>query len=255
MLKEALAGKVALITGAAGGIGRWGVCPVLAELGVLLAVTDIADQEGVELVARLNRGGEHHHYYRLDTREIDTFPALVDRIWEDFGQIDILINNAGINLGQNFLDLTPEGWDEVHNTNLRGHIFLSQAVVRKMIEAKLPGVVLFVSSVHQEICGGCLPYSTSKAAVAMAIREMAVELGPHGIRVVGVAPGGIHISEEVLDREKLGRERTVPLGERNGLPRDVGNAVAFLASDLASHITGTVLTVSGGQYLDPTKPH
>lgn len=84
---------------------------------------------------------------------------------------------------------------------------------------------------------------------------MAVELGPHGIRVVGVAPGGIHISEEVLDREKLGREGTVPLGERNGLPRDVGNAVAFLASDLASHITGTVLTVSGGQYLDPVRPH
>lgn len=255
MLKESLKGKVVLVTGAAGGISRWGICPVLVELGVRLAVTDIADQQGVELVARLNRGGEDHRYYHLDTRKIGTFQTLIDRVWEDFGRIDILINNAGINLGQNFLDLTPEGWDEVHNTNLRGHIFLSQLVVRKMIKAKMAGVVLFVSSIHQEVCGKCLPYSTSKAGIVMAIKEMAVELGPHGIRVVGVAPGGIYTDEEVTDRSKSSRSGTVPLGERNGIPNDVGNAVAFLVSGLASHITGEILIVSGGQYLNPTKPH
>lgn len=255
MLRKALEGKVALVTGAAGGIGRWGICPVLAELGVKLAVTDAADQEGAKLVARLNRRDSEHHYYHLDTREVDAFPNLVGQIWEDFGRIDILINNAGINLGQNFLDLTLEGWDAVHNTNLRGHILLSQLVVERMIKGNVSGVVLFVTSIHQEVCGGCLPYSTSKAALAMAIREMAVELGPHDIRVVGIAPGGIYVDREVIDPAHSSETGTVPLGGRNGIPRDVGQAVAFLVSDLALHITGAVLTVSGGQYLDPTKPH
>lgn len=253
MLRKALEGKVALVTGAAGGIGRWGICPVLAELGVRLAITDIDDQRGEELVVRLGEG--RHRRYHLDVRDIGSFPDVLDQVWEDFGRVDILINNAGINLGQNFLDLTSEGWGEVHGTSLRGPIFLSQLVAKRMIEAKLSGVVLFVTSVHQEVCQKNLPYSTSKAALAMAIKEMAVELGPHNIRVVGVAPGGISISEEVTDRSKASRSGTVPLGGRNGIPRDIGNAVAFLVSDLASHITGTVLTVSGGQYLDPTKPH
>lgn len=255
MSKKVLEGKVALVTGAAGGIGRWGICPVLAELGVRIAVTDIADQKGADLVAGLNREVSNHRYYHLDTRKVDTFPPLVSQIWKDFGQIDVLINNAGVNLGENFLDLTPEGWDEVHGTNLRGHIFLSQLVAKRMIEAELPGVILFVTSVHQEVCQRHLPYSTSKAALAMAIKEMAIELGLHNIRVVGVAPGGIYIDEEITDRSESSKTGTVPLGGRNGIPRDIGNAVAFLVSDLAAHITGTVLTVSGGQYLDPTKPH
>jgi len=255
MLGKTLEGKVVLVTGAAGGIGRWGICQVLAKLGVRLAVTDIVDQEGTELVAKLNQEGGEHRYYHLDTREVASFPPLIDQICKDFGQINILINNAGINLGQNFLDLTPKGWDEVHGTNLRGHIFLSQLMAKKMIEAKLHGVILFVTSVHQEVCQKHLPYSTSKAALAMAIKEMAIELGPYDIRVVGVAPGGIYIAEELADRSKSNRSGTVPLGEKNGIPSDIGNAVAFLISTLAAHITGTVLTVSGGQYLDPTKPH
>ncbi len=252
MLRESLAGKVALVTGAAGGIGRWGICPVLAELGVRLAVTDMDNQRGEELVAKL---GKDHRYYHLDVRGVDSFPTVLDQIGEDFGQVDILINNAGVNLGQNFLDLTPEGWDKVYNTNIRGPVFLSQLVAKRMIEAELPGVILFITSVHQEVCQKHLPYSTSKAALVMAVKEMAIKLGPHEIRVVGVAPGGISISEEVTDRSQASRSGTVPLGGRNGIPRDIGNAVAFLVSGLADHITGTVLTVSGGQYLDPTKPH
>jgi glucose 1-dehydrogenase len=252
MLKKSLEGKVALVTGAAGGIGRFGICPVLAELGVRIAITDIDDSRGEELTAKL---GGKHRYYHLDVREVDSFPDVLDRVWGDFGRVDILVNNAGINLGQNFLDLTPQGWDEVHGVNLRGHIFLSQAVVKRMIKANLPGVVLFITSVHQEVCQRRLPYSTSKAALVMAIKELALELGPHNIRVVGVAPCGVRIDQEVTDRAESSRTGTVPLGGRNGIPRDIGNAVAFLASDLAAHVTGTVLTVSGGQYLDPTKPH
>lgn len=250
---SSLEGKVALVTGAAGGLGRWGICPVLAERGVRLAVTDSDDQEGKKLVERLEGSG--HRYYHLDTREVGSLSPLVEQIWGGFGKIDFLVNNAGINLGQNFLDLTRDGWNRVMQTNLSGHIFLSQIVAKRMIDSEKEGVVLFTSSVHQEVCGGCLPYSASKAAIVMAIKEMALELGPYGIRVVGVAPGGIYIDREVTDREKASETRTVPLGGRNGIPCDVGNAVAFLASDLAAHITGEVLTVSGGQYLDPTQPH
>ncbi len=252
-MNESLEGKVTLVTGAAGGIGRWGICPILADLGVRLAVTDIDDEQGRALVEKLN--GENHKYYHLDTRDIETFPSLVDRVWNDFGRLDILVNNAGINLGENFLDLTPEGWERVLHTNLRGHIFLSQIVVGRMIEEGLAGTVLFVSSVHQEICQGSLPYSVSKAALLMAIKEMALEIAPYNIRVVGVAPGGIYIERKVTDRVQTNKTGTVPLRGRDGMPQDVGNAVAFLVSDLAAHITGTVLTVSGGQYLDPTKPH
>ena len=252
MLKETLEGKVALVTGAAGGIGRWGICPILAQLGVRLAVTDINDEKGKELAQNL---GDKHRYYHLDVMRINSFPEVVERIWEDFGRIDLLVNNAGINLGENFLDMTPEGWDKVHGTNLRGHLFLSQEVVKRMIREGRKGVVVFTTSVHQEVCQRRLPYSTSKAALAMAIKEMALELGPYGIRVTGVAPGGIYITEHTTDRRKASRTKTVPLGGRNGLPQDIGWAVAFLVSDLATHITGEVLTVSGGQYLDPTQPH
>ena len=129
-------------------------------------------------------------------------------------------------------------------------MFLSQTVAQKMVEGGIEGVILFITSVHQEVVQQHPHYSSSKAALAMLVKEMAAELAPHKIRVVGIAPGGIYVNGRVSDPEQADDEPTVLLGGKNGIPRDIGRAAVFLTSDYWSrHITGEILTVSGGQYL------
>jgi len=248
---KCLEGKIALVTGAGGGIG-WGICTELAEHGARVLLTDIDKEGGQEVLKEIPSTSSGHQFYPLDVRDIGAFPKLVGKIWEQHGGIDILVNNAGINTAHSLLDMTPEAWDAVHGTNLRGHFFLSQAVSKRMIESGVPGVILFITSVHQEIVQQHPHYSTSKAGLAMLVKEMAVELAPSGIRVVGIAPGGIDTNQRITDPQQASQEKTVLLGGRNGIPRDIGRAVAMLSSDYwARHITGEILTVSGGQYLLP----
>ncbi|MCG2686041.1 SDR family oxidoreductase [Candidatus Parcubacteria bacterium] len=250
---KCLEGKVALVTGAAGGIG-WGICAELAEHGARVLLTDIDKEGGQEVLREISSTSSGHQFYPLDIRNIGAFPELVEKIWGQHGRIDILVNNAGVNTAHGLLDMTPEAWDTVHDTNLRGHFFLSQAVSKRMVESGVPGVILFITSVHQEIVQQHPHYSTSKAGLAMLIKEMAVELAPSGIRVVGIAPGGIDISGRLTDPQRAGQEETVLLGGRNGIPRDIGRAAVMLASNYWSrYITGEILTVSGGQYLSPKK--
>lgn len=237
-------GKTVLITGGGGGIG-WGIALEFAKEGARVIVTDIDDAKGREVLQWLEKEGKGHKYHHLDVRDVKTFPQILNKV----GPIDILVNNAGINTKQGFLTMTPEAWDDVLSTNLRGHFFLSQAVVKQMIKEGKRGVIVWISSVHQEVFQGRPHYVASKAAIARLVKELAVEVATYGIRVVGIAPGGIY-TERVEDPQKAPLEKTVPLGGRNGIPQDIGRMAVVLASDYFSrHVTGVVVTVSGGQYL------
>jgi NAD(P)-dependent dehydrogenase (short-subunit alcohol dehydrogenase family) len=250
MERKFLENKVALITGGGGGIG-WGIGLEFAREGAQVILADINRQKGEEVLGELRKVSDGHLFVEMDVRKVGMFEGLLEQVEKNLGKIDILINNAGVNTSHAFLDMTPEAWDNVHDTNLRASMFLSQAVVRRMVDGGRTGNVLFITSVHQEVIQGRPHYSSSKAGLKMLVKEMAVELAGYGIRVNGIAPGGIYIDKRIEDQMEANKESSVLLGGRNGIPRDIGRAAVFLSSDYWSrHVTGEVLTVSGGQYLD-----
>ena len=246
-----LEGKVALVTGGGGGIG-WGIVTEFAREGARVAIVDIDERQSREVLSLAEEISPGHYFYQVDIRDIGRFEGLLDRIEADIGMVDVLVNNAGVNTPHSFLEMTPEAFDQVYDVNVRGHFFLSQEVAKRMIAAQKQGVILFITSVHQEVVQGHPHYSSSKASLSMLVKEMAVELAPYGIRVVGIAPGGIYIEKRVEDPGLANDEPSVILGGKNGIPRDIGRAAVMLVSDYWSrHITGEVLTVAGGQYLLP----
>lgn len=139
--------KVALITGGGGGVG-WGIGVEFARQGAQVVITDINEETGKQALVDLTKISDGHRFYFFDVRDIKAGRNLVEMIWSQYGEVDILVNNAGINTGHGFLDMTPEAWDKVLNTNLRGPMFFSQAVAEKMIENEVQGVILFITSVH-----------------------------------------------------------------------------------------------------------
>lgn len=244
-----LVGKTILITGAGGGIG-WGICLECARAGAKVIVTDIDETAGKKVLDDLAKISLGHEFWKLDVRKIEEGKSLIEKIYSRGEKIDVLINNAGVNAGSSFLNMTVDEWDKVYETNIRGHVFLSQLAAKKMVEKKIKGVILFTTSIHQEVVGGCPHYSSSKAALAMLIKEMAAELAEFGIRVNGVAPGGIYVEKHTEDITEASDEPTVLLGGKNGIPRDVGRMMVALASEYWSrHVTGEVVGVNGGQYL------
>lgn len=242
-----LKGKTVLVTGGGGGIG-WGICLECAREGARVIVTDVDDEKGNKVLSELLEINEGHQYRHLDLLRTEEF----DRILDEVGNVDVLVNNAGINTPNNLQDMTEGNWDKVMGINLRGHVFLTQKVTARNISSGGRLSIVFISSIHQEVVQGRPHYSASKAAINMLIREVAVELAPHGIRVNGVAPGGIYIGKKVEDPETANDEPTVLLGGKNGIPLDIARTVVFLACDYWSrHITGQMITVAGGQYLKP----
>lgn len=254
MKEKLFENKNVLITGGGGGLG-WGIASEFAQEGAKVALADINSQKGEEVLKDyLLKISPGHRFYQQDIRNLPELEELINKVRNDLGRIDVLINNAGVNTGHHFLDMTPEAFDQVLETNLRAHFFLSQKVAKQMIENNNGGVILFITSVHQEVVGSCPHYSASKAALAMLIKEMAVELAPYRIRVAGIAPGGIYIEKRVDKPEEANDEPTVLLGGKNGIPQDIGRAAVSLASDYWSRqVTGVVLTVAGGQYLSPKR--
>lgn len=243
-----LNGKNILITGGAGGVG-WGIAKECAREGAKVVITDINEKKGREVLDEILTISGDHKYYHLDLRETKKFDAILEKIESETGLIDVLFNNAGINTPHFLLNMTEENWDNVQNINLKGHFFLTQKVVKKMIDNKVEGSVIFTSSVHQEI-PSTPHYSTSKASIKILVKQMAGELAHFKIRVNGIAPGGIYISKKVENPEEANDESSVLLGGKNGIPRDIGRIAVVLASDYWSrNITGEVITVSGGQYL------
>jgi len=243
--------RIAVITGGASeqGIGR-ATARLFAEHGAKVAILDLEEQDPEAAAAEL---GPEHGGYVCDVSDHTACFDTVERIAGHFGGIDILIGNAGIVFGTSLLDITPEEYDLVLDVNLRGNFQMAQAVVPHL-EARGGGAVVLVSSIAGQVGGGLFGrthYAAAKSGIFGLAKALARELAPKGIRVNAVAPGVIDndFSKGRMTRGDKDRvAANVPLG-RLGSPEDIADACLYLASDLSSYVTGTVLSVNGGLHM------
>lgn len=241
-----LDGKVALVIGAARGIGR-GVAERFAEEGARLVLADTIVEAGAATARELGAA-----FVKTDISSLAEAEAAVAVALERHGRLDIVVQNAGIYRWQLIEDTSPEDWDRVMGVNLRGTFNAARAALPPM-KAQRYGRMLFTSSITgpHVTSPGHGHYSASKGGINGFIRSAALEFCGYGITVNGVEPGNI-MTEAVKEHRDAAfiemMERSIPLG-RLGSPRDVANAFLYLASDDASYVTGTTIVVDGGQLL------
>jgi len=242
---------VTLVTGAGAGIGRR-IAEVFASRGSSVALLDRDESHLSDAVASINATGGRALALVADvTRSLDVRQA-VERVTNDLGPIDVLVNNAGIVRLGSVTDTSEQDWDLVLDVNLRGVFLCSRHVLPGMVETGSGNIVNISSVAAASGSPGLAAYSASKAAVVNLTKQMAKDYGPAGIRVNCVLPGTIptdmHRAFYTDDESESTLEQWAqnkPL-RRNGTPDDIAEAVAFLASDEANFITGVVLPVDGG---------
>jgi 3-oxoacyl-[acyl-carrier protein] reductase len=233
---------VALVTGGSRGIGA-AISRGLAEAGARVAVNYRGGQEAAESIAREVDGLA----VQADVSNPDEAKELVERVESELGDIDALVNNAGVTRDTLIARMTDEDWDTVIDTNLRGTFNTARAVSRKMLRRRAGSIVNLSSVVGLHGNSGQANYAASKAGIIGLTKALARELGSRGVRVNAIAPGYIATElTDVLNEEQRGLIlQNTPLG-RLGEPEDVAGAVRFLCSDEAAFITGEVLLVDGG---------
>ena len=247
-----LEGRVAVITGGASGIGL-GVATRLAEAGAGVAILDIDDLRGGKAAQALEGQGFRAAYYHCDVTSATDCEDVTERILDDFGKIDILINNAGVAIRKNTVTLAEEEWDLALNVSLKGTYLLSHYVIPHMI-AGGGGSIINTGS-GWSFTGGrdAVSYCAAKGGVLNLTRAMAIDHGQHNIRVNCVCPGDVDTPMLRSECEQLGEDTDEFMKEaadrplnRVGTPADVANAVLFFASDMSSWVTGAFLAVDGG---------
>lgn len=245
-----LAGKVAVITGSGTGIGQ-AIAIRYASEGATVVVNYLNHPEQAdETKARAEAAGGKAITIQGDVSKIADTNRLIDQTWQQLGRCDILVNNAGIEIGANFWDVTEAAYDAVLGVNLKGAFFLTQAFVRRLRDAKQPGRVINMSSVHEDmVFPHFSTYCAAKGALRMLMRNLAVELGPLGITVNNIAPGAVTTpinAKMMANKQELSSLlANIPLG-RMGTVDDVAGLAAFLASDDGAYVTGSTYVIDGG---------
>ena len=245
----ALDGKVALVTGAAQGIGR-AIALLLAQNGADIVVSDINLDKAEETAREVEGMGRRTLAVRVDVSRLEEVEKMVQTVLDRFGQIDILINNAGIARDKLILRMTEQDWDAVLGVNLKGTFNCTKAVVRHMSKQRSGKIVSIASVVGEMGNAGQANYSASKAGVIGFTKTMAREFAQRGINVNAVAPGYIEtpMTDALPEKAREELKRLIPL-DRLGRPEDVAEAVLFLVSESSNYITGQVLNVNGGIYM------
>jgi glucose 1-dehydrogenase len=245
-----LENKVAIVTGSSLGIGR-AVAVALAREGASVAINYRSHpEEGEEAVQEIERGGGEAISVQADVSEPEGVKGLIQQTVEEYGRLDIMVNNAGIEQKFPFLDTPFEVWEKVISVNLTGVWLGGQEAARQMVSQGGGGRIINVSSVHEDLpMPTNSPYCAAKGGLRMLMRTIAVELAPHDITVNNIAPGAIetpinkNLDEHPEQRQELLSE--IPLG-RIGKPEDVANLAVYLASDASSYSTGSTFFVDGG---------
>lgn len=242
--------ETAIVTGASKGIGQ-AIAVALAQEGFSVAVLYHHSETGAqETVRRIQESGGTARAFFCDIANSDAAADAVRQISEAFGTASVLVNNAGIAQQKLFTDITNEDWDAMLGTNLSGAFYMTRAVLPKMIRRK-NGRIINIASMWGETGGSCeVHYSAAKAGLIGMTKALAKELAPSGITVNAVSPGAVRTDMMTALGEETCRivEEEIPLG-RLGTPRDIADAVCFLASEKAGYITGQVLSVNGGSVI------
>ena len=257
-----LSGQKALVTGANSGIGR-GVAIGLAQAGADVMVNYVdGDDAASAVVEEIRRSGARASAYRADVSSEEQVAAMFKSMREQFGTVDILVANAGLQRDASFLDMTLERWNKVLSVNLTGQFLCAREAVREFLRRGVvpevscaAGKIICMSSVHQEIpWSGHANYASSKGGIKLLMESMAQELAPQRIRVNAIAPGAIRTPINTAawqTPEAYARLMTlVPYG-RIGEPEDIARAAVWLASDHSDYVVGTTLFIDGGMTLYP----
>lgn len=244
-----LKNKVAILTGAARGIGL-ACAERFASEGAQVILTDIMDDVGAAEAKRLGATFMH-----CDVSKSTEVTATIAAAIKQFGAIDILMNNAGISIGGDFLEMTEEDYDRVIDINLKGSFLMLQACAREMVKqvtnGKPAGSIINMSSVNDTLAiPAIIAYCISKGGVSQLTRATSIYLAPHGIRVNAIGPGSINtdmLAVVVSDKAAIDRVMSrTPLG-RVGEPSEIASIALFLASDDASYVTGQTIYADGGR--------
>lgn len=245
-----LSGKVILVTGASSGIGE-ATAREMGKQGASVVVNYIGrPDEANAVVQAIQQEGSQAIAVEADVSKSDQVQRMVQGAIERLGRIDVLVNNAGIEFSEPFLEKSEETWDKVIAVDLKGPFLCSQAVAREMVKRGEGGTIINISSVHEDLAfPGHIAYCAAKGGLRMLCRDMALELAPHKINVVNVCPGavGTPMNLKTLEDPQLKNAllKEIPLG-RIATPNEVAKLVAYLASDAASYMTGTSIFIDGG---------
>ena len=256
-----LEGKVAIVTGAAAGIGE-AIAARFAEAGAHVVVADVDSNGAQRTVEAVTRAGGSAKAYRVDVHDLEDVRSLVVRTGRELGHLDILVNNAGIFPFSPALEVTPETWDRVQAINLRGSFFLAQAAAQAMVRGGRGGSIINIASVDAlHPTGNLVHYDASKGGLVAMTRSLALEVARHGIRVNAIAPGSIDTpgarsatmavtkgtGVDLAELAKMFLAR-IPMG-RMGAPDEIARVALFLASRASEYVTGSLVVVDGGYLL------
>lgn len=240
---------VAIVTGSARGIGLE-IARALGEAGYRVVLSDINEDGLNKAKLELEAAGISTHACKSDVSKSEDAEKLTQSTLEAFGRIDVLVNNAGITRDGLIMRMDEDAWDLVLKINLKGTFLMSKAVVRQMLKQKSGAVINIASVIGLMGNAGQANYAASKAGIIGFTKSFAKEFGRKGIRSNAIAPGFINSEMTAVLPEKVKEQMLAQIPMNSfGNPRDVANAVVFLASDKASYITGQVLTVDGGMVM------
>jgi len=249
-LSHLLQGKVAIVTGGNSGIGK-AIVQYLAELGAQVVIDYRSHPEATEELEReIGSYGGCSFGVQADVSKLEDIQRLIDAAVAQYGRLDVMVNNAGVETRTSVLDTTPEQYDKVLDVNLRGVFFATQYAAKQMIAQGGGGRIINISSVHEDWpMPGNTAYCLAKGGVRMLTRTAALELAPHGITMVNVGPGAVAtpINDSTMNNPELMAKlnAAIPLG-RMARPEEIAKVVGFLASDGASYITATTIFADGG---------
>lgn len=254
--------QTVLVTGASSGIGQ-GIAIEFGKRGANVVVNYHSDEDGAnDTLEQITKGGGKGFIHKADVGKENEVEEMFKKAVDEFGRLDVLINNAGIQKDSEFSNMTMDQWNMVINTNLTGQFLCAREAIQQFgtkkarsPEGKAIGNIIFISSVHDIIpWAGHVNYASSKGGILMLMKSLALEVAPKKIRVNGISPGAIatDINEDVWKDEDKRREliKLIPY-QRIGLPEDIAKVAVWLASHDSDYITGTTVYVDGGMTLYP----
>ncbi|WP_207420686.1 glucose 1-dehydrogenase [Desertivirga brevis] len=254
--------QTVIVTGASSGIGQ-GIAIAFGKQGANVVVNYHSDEEGAtSTLEKIIEGGGKGFIHKADVGKEDEVISMFEKATSEYGTLDVLINNAGIQKDSDFSSMTLDQWNKVINTNLTGQFLCAREAIQ-LFEAKKQaspddkaiGNIIFISSVHDIIpWAGHVNYASSKGGILMLMKSLALEVAPKKIRINGISPGAIatDINDEVWkDEEKMKELMKLIPYKRIGLPEDIAKVAVWLASPESDYITGTTIYVDGGMTLYP----